>query len=197
VILPFGYQRGPTLSISPFFQTQEASFGKYTSTPSWYIDEKGQNKTYDLLTFVPNFIVNVGLPDTVEGEYFQEVALERLRELKKKWELEDADTNARGVELEFFSVYAYLLEYERALMKDMPLVPITFYIMLLFTCVAFHRLGLGSKKSPDVIEPSRFSLGILSTITIGFSMTAGTLYDLLAVSLDYPGRSLTQLQSRT
>ena len=152
---------------------REASFGKYKSTPEGYIDKKGRNQTLDVLTFVPNFIVSVGLPDTLEGELFQEVALERLKELRLSWALEDVDTNPDSVKLEFFTIYAYLLEYERALMKDMPLVPLTFYVMLLFTCVVFHRLGLGSGKSPNGREPSRFSLGILSTFTIGMSLLSG------------------------
>ena len=126
------------------------------------------------MTYVPNFIVSVGLPDTTEGESFQEVALERLKELKRKWELEDHQTNPRGVKLEFFTVYAYLLEYERALLNDMPLVPLTFYVMLLFTCIVFHRLGLGTRnQSPTGADPSRFALGILSILTIGMSLLSG------------------------
>ena len=72
------------------------------------------------------------------------------------------------------TVYAYLVEYERALTNDMPLVPLTFYVMLMFTCVVFHRLGLGTGKSPTGVEPSRFCLGILSTFTIGMSLFSGT-----------------------
>ena len=113
------------------------------------------------------------MPDTEQGEIFQETALERLRELKRRWELEELETNPEGVELEFFSVYAYLVEYERALTNDMPLVPLVFYVMLLFTCVVFHRLGLGTGKSPTGVEPSRFSLGMLSTFTIGMSLMSG------------------------
>jgi len=155
---------------------REASFGKYKNSTTeyyYYNEEKGRNQTLDLLTYTPTFTVSVGLPDTLQGEYFQEVALERLKELKLSWALEDADTNPTGVKLEFFTVYAYLLEYERALMNDMPLVPLTFYVMLLFTCVVFHRLGLASGKSPNGREPSRFSLGILSTLTIGLSLMSG------------------------
>ena len=66
-----------------------------------------------------------------------------------------------------------MLEYERALMMDMPLVPLTFYVMLLFTCTVFHRLGLSTGKSPTGVEPSRYSLGILSTFTIGMSLLSG------------------------
>jgi hypothetical protein len=127
------------------------------------------------MTYVPNFIVNVGLPDTLESEEFQDVALERLKKLKARWELEDIESNPGSVKLEFFTVYAYLLEYERALTSDMPLVPLAFYAMLLFTCFAFHKLGKSSSKTATGIEPSRFSLGLLSTITIGISMMTGKL----------------------
>lgn len=151
--------------------------------PKWQIDSKGRNTTYELLTYVPNFIISVGLPDTEEGELFQEVALERLKELQNRWALEDVTTNPKGVKLEFFTVYAYLLEYERALTNDMPLVPLTFYVMLLFTCIVFHRLGMSSGKSPTGVEPSRFSLGILSTFTIGMSLMSGTLFLLYVLCL--------------
>jgi hypothetical protein len=128
------------------------------------------------MTYVPNFIVSIGLPDTYESEQFQDVALERLKKLKTRWELEDIESNPSSVKLEFFTLYAYLLEYERALTSDMPLVPLAFYVMLLFTCVAFHKLGMRSaKKTSTGIEPSRFSLGILSTVTIGMSMMTGKL----------------------
>lgn len=117
----------------------------------------------------------MGLPDTYDGEIFQELALERLKELKNRWDLEDFETNPEDVKLEFFTVYAYLLEYERALTDDMPLVPLTFYVMLLFTCIVFHHLGMSSGKSPTGVEPSRFSLGLLSTFTIGMSLMSGKL----------------------
>ncbi|CAB9518965.1 Pick C1-like protein 1 [Seminavis robusta] len=169
---------------------KEASFGKFESVPAWMIDRKGKNVTYDLLTYVPNFIVSVGLPDTEESELFQEIALDRLKELKTKWELEDKEANPESVKLEFFTVYAYLLEYERALTNDMPLVPLTFYVMLLFTCIVFHRLGMGSGKSPNGIEPSRFSLGMLSTFTIGMSLMTG--YGLM-FCIGIPFTNLSQM----
>jgi hypothetical protein len=127
------------------------------------------------MTYVPNFIVSVGLPDTFESEQFQDLALERLKKLKTQWENEDIESNPRSVKLEFFTFYAYLSEYERALTSDMPLVPLAFYAMLLVTCVAFHTLGKSSSKTSTGIEPSRFSLGILSTLTIGMSMMTGKL----------------------
>jgi hypothetical protein len=139
--------------------------------------------TVDLLTDVPNFIVSVGLPDTEEGEIFQELALERLKDLKRRWELQDSTTNPGGVKLEFFTFYAYLLEYERALTSDMPLVPMVFYLMLVFTCMVFHCLGVSSGKSPSESEPSRFSLGLLSTLTIGISIMSGRYLQLNLLSL--------------
>lgn len=139
------------------------------------MNSEGKNKTFDLLTYVPSFILNVGLPDTDESYAFQEIALNQLKDLKKTWELQSRDQNPHSLQLEFFTLYAYELEYQRALMKDMPLVPLVFYVMLLFTCIAFHKLGMGtsrtSRKNP--LEPSRFSLGILSTFTIGMSLLSG------------------------
>lgn len=127
------------------------------------------------MTHIPNYMVSVGLPDSVKSEQFQEVVLERLKALQRKWELQDSLHNPLGIRLEFFAMYAYLLEYERALMKDMPLVPLVFYVMLIFTCFAFHKLGQGTARYQpnDCIEPSRFTLGFLSTFTIGMSLLSG------------------------
>lgn len=155
--------------MTAIYFSQEATFGKYQSKVNSIETKNGGTKNITKLTYVPNYIISVGLPDTEQSEAFQEVALARLLDLQQQWIVEDETSNPHHLQLEFFTVYAYLLEYERALMNDMPLVPVVFYVMLVFTCAVFHLHGDTNIQN----GPSRFTLGFLSTWTIGMSLASG------------------------
>jgi hypothetical protein len=134
----------------------------------------------DYLSHVPAYMVSVGFPSTPETPEFQERALVELQRLQHEWAHEDETTNPSGMRLDFFCQYAYLLEYERALNSDLPLVPVIFLVMLGFTMFVFHKYGqyhhdianqnsLGTSKH----HQSRFTLGIASVVTIGCSLMSG------------------------
>lgn len=147
-----------------------------------------------MLTRVPAFMISVGLPVVTQGwetEVFQERALARLQDLQDDWLDQTLEENPHQLRVQFFCQYAYLLEYERALMKDMPLALVVFAVMLSFTMLVFHQYGRQQRGNDSVsLYKSRATLGIASVVTIGASLMSG--FGLM-FCLGVPFTNITQM----
>ena len=166
----------------------------FTTAPPAAVND---NNNLPLLTSAPAYIISVGLPVvTEETELFQERALERLKQLQDTWMDQSPIENPQNLRLQFFCQYAYLLEYERALLKDMPLALVVFAVMLTFTMVVFHHYGLqrgsdsGKSQQRQPLWKSRASLGVASVVTIGASLMSG--FGLM-FCLGVPFTNITQM----
>ena len=114
------------------------------------------------LHFVQSYVTRIELPNTnVEGDdqvdLLETLILNRLKDLKREWELDDSNP----LQLDFLSIYAYEIENQRALIKDMPLVMGIFLVLVVFTTLVFH-------KRHKVY--SRSMLGMASLAAIGCSL---------------------------
>ena len=144
----------------------------------------------EFISYIPAFIVSIGFPATDATEEFQERALIELQNLRNSWIDEDLQQNPNRFQLDFFCQLAYSLEYQRALTGDMPLVPIIFMVMLIFTMLVFHMYGQHQQLQLDdddeegendenvtstktKIFQSRASIGLASVVTIGCSLMSG------------------------
>ncbi|CAB9518964.1 Patched domain-containing protein 3 [Seminavis robusta] len=157
---------------APVFQ--EALFGKFKSVNQTFVYNAIANEIFyyhhkqEYLTYVPNYVVNIGMPEIDDSYYYQERLLDVFNEIRNEWKQQTPEENPHGVQLEFFCGYAYELEYARALYKDFYLVPVIFFVMLGFTCFIFHQYG-----SQQVNAPTRATIGLASVVTIGMSMMSG------------------------
>jgi len=131
-----------------------------------------------LLTLSKSFTTQIGLP-FVEGDTdaIEEYSALRLTELQN----EIRQNNNIQYALEFYSFSGYSMEYQRAILKDIPLVGLVFVVMSIFTCVVFHR--------NDKVE-SRSMVGFFSICTIGMSIMTG--HGIMFI-LGVPYTSLAQL----
>jgi hypothetical protein len=119
----------------------------------------------EYLTYVPTFIVSIGMPYIDETWVFQEKLLDVFSRIRKEWEEQSSEENPHNIHLDFFCGYAYELEYSRALLSDFPLIPAVFFAMLGFTCFTFHRYGQMQNGAP-----TRATIGMASVVTVGMSL---------------------------
>ncbi|CAB9506139.1 Pick C1-like protein 1 [Seminavis robusta] len=110
------------------------------------------------LHFVQSYVVRMELPDAgEEADDFETRALQNLKLLKESWE--EDETNQ--LQLDFLSIYAYKIENQRAMIRDLPLVTGIFLVLVIFTTLVF------SKRHPVY---SRGMLGCGSLLAIGMSL---------------------------
>jgi hypothetical protein len=140
------------------------------------------------LHFVQSYVVRIELPDVPEADEFETRLLDRLADLKQQWEEEAAATttvapaataaeyamNATDIindsnysnksyplVLDFLSIFAYTIENQRAIVRDLPLLTGIFLVLVIFTTLVF------TKKHKVY---SRSMLGVASLLTIGMSL---------------------------
>ena len=118
------------------------------------------------LHFVQSYFVRFEFPDVgPESDDLEERVLKRLEHLKAAWEEEVSST----LELDVLSIYAYQIENQRALMKDLPLVLGIFLVLFVSTTVAF------SKPHP-VFSRSMLGIGSLAAIGMSLAMSYGLMW---------------------
>jgi len=143
-----------------------------------------RNATNQQLVFVKSLPLLFQLPNTQAAFKFEEGALRVVENL--------AATLKNDIHLEMMAKRSYTDEYDRAIMRDVPLVPIGFCIMSTFTAVVFWchdkvksraLLGLGAVFAVTLSIVS--SYGLLFCIGISFSSVAQIMpFVLFGIGLD-------------
>eukprot|EP00934_Nitzschia_sp_Nitz4_P003618 Nitzschia sp. Nitz4//scaffold242_size29646//19350//22324//NITZ4_008052-RA/size29646-processed-gene-0.13-mRNA-1//1//CDS//3329543818//3608//frame0 len=134
----------------------------------------------NIVQFAPIYIVHIDLPrqdDETEAEEFEKLALENLGRLRQEW-MEDA---ANPFRLEYFADRSFADEFSRAILKDIPLVPIVFLVMSVFTSMVFF------KRDP---VQSRTVVGFGAVCSVLLAIMAG--YGLMFIA-GTPFTSMTQI----
>jgi Niemann-Pick C1 protein len=140
-----------------------------------------RNTTTGLLISAQMYIVNIFLPhdedDVTLSNDFESDALDVVLKIQDDWEKE---TN-NSFRVEVFAERSFSDEFGRAIVKDIPLVPIVFVIMGVFTCLVFFKR--------DKVQ-SRSLLGFMAVVSVFLSIMAG--YGLMFVC-GIPFTSMTQI----
>ena len=130
-----------------------------------------------LLVSAQSISVIVHLPDTDAAEDFESDALDWVLDLDNAWKV-DPSINLR---VEVTADRSFGDEFTRAIVADIPLVPIVFIIMSIFTCAIFFKR--------DKVR-SQSLMGFNAVVSVLLSITSG--YGLLFVC-DVPFTSMTQI----
>jgi Niemann-Pick C1 protein len=139
--------------------------------------KRNRDANTGLLTKVQAYTVLIDFPDIDESEDFEEPALNAVLALQEQWEAQSAN----NFRLEVQAVRSFSDEFTRAIVADIPLVPIVFVIMSIFTCAVFFKR--------DKVR-SRSLLGFSAVISVLLSIMSG--YGLMFVS-GVPFTSMTQI----
>ena len=118
-----------------------------------------------------SFLVRINIPDAEGVVDFEVEMLNRLFDLKSKWE-EDPTI---PLKLSYFTMLSYELEFQRAIEKDLILVPFVGLIMCVFTCMVFYKR--------DRVK-SRCLFGLGTVAAVGLSIMAG--FGLMFIIGEYP-----------
>lgn len=139
----------------------------FTQTPVSDDDIFGKavrNETTNLLISAQAFMYAIDLPSDVGGSTqtfeFEKEALDYILKLGDSWE-KNPDIDLR---VEVLSERSFNDEFERAILDDIPLVPIVFVAMATFTSMIFFRR--------DKVQ-SRSLLGITAVLSVLLSIICG------------------------
>jgi len=141
--------------------------------------ERG-NSNSEILTSVQLYSVLIALPSlnaVATVDEFEKVAIEQMSDLRKQWNAEPSNI----YRVEFFNERSFDDEFNRAIVKDIPLVPIVLIVMSIFTSLVFFRR--------DWVY-SRTLLGIGAVVSVLLSIMAG--YGLIFI-IGVPFTSMTQI----
>ncbi|CAB9504683.1 Pick C1 protein [Seminavis robusta] len=134
-----------------------------SSSPS-FSSIQSSPQQLQILTTAQSYIISIDFPERgADSDALEKVLLERMKQLRLEWEESTQATG--GVVLEYFTMYSYLLEFERAVYSDVYLVVVMMFIMVSFCCMVFYRKA-------DPIQ-SRALVGLFSITTIGMSLMTG------------------------
>jgi len=141
-----------------------------------------------LLTSAQIFIMNVNFPETDAAYDFEEVMLDNVLALQEQWIAETGNP----YRLEVFAERSFDDEFGRAIIADIPLVPLIFVVMSIFTGLVFFRknwvhsrclLGFGAVCS--VFLSIMVGYGIMFIIGVPFtSMTQIVPFIMFGIGLD-------------
>lgn len=138
-----------------------------------------RDNTTGVLVSAQNYGVTIDFPqdsdgDNVTSEAFETEALDVVFAFQDQWENEE-------LKVEVFADRSFSDEFGRSIVKDIPLVPIVFVIMGIFTCMLFFKR--------DKVQ-SRSLLGFMSVVSILLSIMAA--YGLMFICA-IPFTSMTQI----
>lgn len=136
-----------------------------------------RDATTELLTSCKGYTVVIKFPDTEEAESFEDDALDRILDLQEEWNNEPNNT----FKLEVLGDGSFSDEFSRAILEDIPLIPIVFLIMSVFTTMVFFKR--------DKVK-SRSLLGFGAVVAVLLSLLSG--YGLLFI-IGTPFTSMTQI----
>eukprot|EP00980_Cylindrotheca_fusiformis_P022918 scaffold9921_cov95-Cylindrotheca_fusiformis.AAC.1 len=135
------------------------------------------------------FIINIAIPEVEDKALdVEEKMLDNLLDLQDQWDVEAGNE----FRLEVFGKRSFDDEFNRAIIADIPLVPLIFIVMSLFTCFVFFKrdwvysrcmLGFGAVCS--VLFSIVFGYGLLFIIGVPFtSMTQVVPFVMFGIGLD-------------
>jgi len=130
-----------------------------------------------LLTFAQSYTVIVKFPPTDAAETFEDNVLDVLLDMRDEWSRDKDNT----LVLEVTADGSFSDEFERAIINDIPLIPIVFIIMSIFTAIVFFK--------PDKVK-SRSLLGFGAVVTVLLSILSGFGFLFLC---GVPFTSMTQI----
>lgn len=121
------------------------------------------------ITHAESFIETLLVPDVEGAEEWELAAIDNLLQLQETWKAAAqaeivSGQEAQTMQVEFFTLVSYSTEFQRAILKDIPLTLLVAVIMVGFTCIVFFKR--------DKIQ-SRSLLGISSVYTITMSVFMG------------------------
>lgn len=141
-----------------------------------------------LLTFAQMLINIIYLPEDDETLDLETSIIDNILDLRKQWE-EESDNRFK---LEVRTQRSFDDEFERAIVADIPLVPLIFIVMSIFTCLIFFRrnwiysrsmLGFGAVCT--VLLSIMMGYGLLFTIGVPFTSMAQILpFVMFGIGLD-------------
>lgn len=129
------------------------------------------------LTSALSYSVVFKLPPTDTADDFEDDVLDILLDMRDAWNAEDGNTFK--VEVQGYGSFGD--EFERAILEDIPLIPIVFIIMSIFTALVFFKR--------DKVR-SRSLLGFGAVVGVLLSLLSG--FGLLFI-IGTPFTSMTQL----
>jgi len=149
---------------------------------------KPQRDDDGTLTSVVSYTVTVKLPPTDAGESFEDDALDLLLDLRDDW----AADKDNSLVLEVTAEGSFGDEFERAILSDIPLIPIVFIIMSIFCAAVFFKrdkvqsrslLGFGAVLA--VVQSLLSGFGFLFICGVPFtSMTQILPFVIFGIGLD-------------
>jgi len=150
-------------------------------------DEPGSQDA-NTLTSVKVFKASIAFPSFDEAVDFQRIAIEQMLDVRKQWNTESGNI----YRLEVFGGSSFNDEFNRAIVTDIPLLPVVFIVMSIFTCLIFFRrnwlisrslLGFGAVVS--VLLSIMAGYGFSFIIGIPFtSMTPILPFIIFGIGLD-------------
>ena len=142
----------------------------------------------NLLTSADAFVFSVAFPDNDAAFDFEDAILDNVLALREQW----ANEAGNIYRLEIFTQRSFDDEFERAIVADIPLVPMIFVVMSIFTGFVFFRknwihsrclLGFGAVCS--VFLSIMVGYGILFIVGVPFtSMTQVVPFIMFGIGLD-------------
>jgi len=136
-----------------------------------YVDENGimgdpkRDNVTNVLQSALSYVIAISLPEHQAAKDWELRALNRILDLIEEWE--DDPTK---IVVTVQSTQGWVDEFLRGIITDLPLVPIVFFIMSIFTCIVFARKNRVF---------SRCFLGFGAVVAVLLSIVAG--YGLLFI----------------
>jgi len=143
------------------------------------IGSSERDNSTNLLTSAKIYVISIFLPVLEETSDFELKAIDNLKQLQQKWQTEIGNT----YRVDFIADRSFDDEFGRAIVKDIPLVPMIFCVMTIFTCLIF------SKPSRNCVT-SRSLLGFGAVV--GVLLSIMSRYGLLFI-IGVPFTSMTQI----
>uniref|UniRef100_A0A7S2YAG1 SSD domain-containing protein n=1 Tax=Entomoneis paludosa TaxID=265537 RepID=A0A7S2YAG1_9STRA len=112
------------------------------------------------LTSALSYTVSVKFPPTDAAEKFEDKVLDILLDMRDNW----ADDKSNSLVLEVTAEGSFGDEFERAIFNDIPLIPLVFLIMSVFTALVFTKR--------DKVQ-SRAFLGFCAVLAVLLSLLSG------------------------
>lgn len=154
------------------------------------IGKPKRNRTSNMLISATSYHVLFGLPDTEKEATYELEYLKTVLDLNEKWRSDNKTANILTVEA--VSPKAFPEEFTRGIYKDIPLVPVVFFMMSAFSCFYFYRKNrllsrsmLGFALVVSVLVSIMNSYGFLFICGVPFtSMTQLIPFIIFGIGLD-------------
>jgi len=191
-----GDQTCPLLGVTSFWNDTESLYESSVSTDKEAIDAVS-SQTFpngspvdikaimgnairgddDILISVDSYFLTIQLPEEYASAEFEKKALDDLLDLRDAWAAEAGNDFV----LSIFADRSFSDEFTRGIVNDIPLVPIVFVIMSVFTCCVFWR-------KDSVFSRTLLGLGAVCTVFLAIMTGYGIMF-----CAGVPFTSMTQI----